>query len=117
MWSDSVSGWEPLFWALFIEPTNKQNYSECFHFKLLISERQLAAFSALRLSSLILVPFVFMSITIFEIQMKFYVRIFANEDWQNFFFSENTFLFLLLIKIPWYNFSEKIIHTILLVAE
>jgi len=47
--------------------------------------RQLAAFSALRLSSLIPIPFVFMSITIFEMQMKFYIRVFANEDWQTFF--------------------------------
>ena len=84
-----------------------EHYLERFHFKLSISVRQLAAFSALRLSSLIPIPFVFISSTIFEMQMKFYVRFFANEDWQTFFFSENKFLFLLLIKITWSPFSEK----------
>lgn len=86
----------------------KVRYVKCFYFKLLIFARQPAAFSAWCLSYLILIPFVSMSITIFEMEIKFYVRIFANEDWQT-FFSENKFSFLLLIKIPWSPFSEKII--------
>jgi RsiW-degrading membrane proteinase PrsW (M82 family) len=47
-----------------------------------------------------------MSITISGMQMKFYLRVFANEDWQTFFFWEYI-LFPLLIKIPWSTFSEK----------
>jgi hypothetical protein len=47
-----------------------------------------------------------MSVSIFEMQMRFHVRVFANEDWQN-FFSENKIFRPYSVKIPFSPYSEK----------